>query len=78
MEERRPGQTAEAWPWTEESGGTHRSVSPLSVAVHGQGCILHHIVHGQILESAELRSVISSAQFEEEEQSDDNSSDDEG
>lgn len=58
--------------------GRQFSVLLPSVAIHGQGCVLHHIVHGKVLQPAELWPVVSSAQFEEEEQSDDDSSDDEG
>lgn len=61
-----------------EFGHQNVSAVPPSVAVHGQGCVLHHIVHRKVLQPAELRSVVSPAQFEEEEQSDDDSSDDEG
>lgn len=48
-----------------------------SVAVHRQGSILHHIIHRQVLEPAELRPLIPSSQFDEEEQGDDGCSDDE-
>lgn len=59
-------------------GRQNVSVVPPSVAVHGQGCVLHHIVHREVLQPAKLWSVVSPAQFEEEEQGDDDSSDDEG
>lgn len=59
-------------------GRQNVSLEPPLVAVHGQRCVLHHVVHRKVLQPAELRSVVSPAQFEEEEQSNDDGSDDEG
>lgn len=78
FKEERPGLYKPQRPESEFRGGCLSSAAAASVAVHGQGRVLHHVVHGEVLQPAKLWSVVSSAQFEEEEQSDDDGGDDEG
>lgn len=47
-----------------------------SVAVHGQGRVLHHVVHRKVLQPAKLWSVVPAPQLQEEEDGDDNGGDD--
>lgn len=46
IKEERPGPTVVARAWiSREYLGARSSVVPPSVAVHGQRCVLHHIIH---------------------------------
>lgn len=44
-----------------------------SVAVHGERRVLHHIIHGEILESTEFRTLVPVSEFQENQKRDNGS-----